>query len=206
MEHTQPPPRLLKARRRNTILFVLILLPLLLFSRPLIHPNGTFHEIIDSVGGLLIAICMLGRSYSTLFVGGKKNVSVITYGVYSIVRNPLYVFSFLGVIGIGLQSGRVTILTLLLLVFVYYYRKVVAGEEAFLRHKFGADFDNYCAQVPRWIPNFKNWHTPDEVLAQPVMVLRTMTDALMFCIPLFLFELVQMLQYQGVLHAFVTLP
>ncbi len=206
MDSALPAPRLLKARRRNTIIFVVGLLPVLLFSRPLIHLQEDFHEMIDSIGSVMIAICILGRSYSSLFVAGKKNVSVVSHGVYSVVRNPLYVFSFLGVIGIGLQSARLTILALLIAVFIYYYRKVVAGEEAFLRHKFGTDFDRYCANVPRWIPRFKNWNSPDEVTVQPAMILRTMTDALMFCIPLLLFELIELLQSDGVLPSFIALP
>lgn len=199
-------PRLLKARRKNTIFFIILLLPLLFLTGPMIADKTNLREAINIVGGLLITICILGRSFSSLFVGGKKNEMVVTHGVYAVVRNPLYVFSFLGVLGIGLQSGRLTLLLLLVAAFVYYYRKVVAGEEAFLEHKFGQSYKDYCAQVPRWLPALQQWHTPDEVLAQPKMVLRTMTDALMFCFPLILFQLIEALQQQGWLGVLVRLP
>jgi hypothetical protein len=32
------------------------------------------------------------------------------------------------------------------------HKAIVAAEEHFLRTKFGAVFDAYCARVPRWIP------------------------------------------------------
>jgi protein-S-isoprenylcysteine O-methyltransferase Ste14 len=29
-------------------------------------------------------------------------------------------------------------------------------EEPMLRQKFGAEYEAYCRQVPRWIPRFRN--------------------------------------------------
>ena len=33
---------------------------------------------------------------------------------------------------------------------------VMVYEEPMLRHKFGAEYEAYCQQVPRWIPRFRN--------------------------------------------------
>ena len=36
---------------------------------------------------------------------------------------------------------------------LFIYVAIVATEENFLRNKFGADYDAYCADVNRWLPN-----------------------------------------------------
>ena len=38
---------------------------------------------------------------------------------------------------------------------VLAYSAIIAAEEQFLRDKFGAAFENYCRDVPRWLPRFK---------------------------------------------------
>ena len=42
-----------------------------------------------------------------LYVGGRKNAELVTTGPYSMMRNPLYFFSLLGVAGVGAQTGSV---------------------------------------------------------------------------------------------------
>ncbi len=44
-----------------------------------------------------------------LRIGGRKILELVTDGPYSIMRNPLYVFSVIRVAGIGAQAGSVTI-------------------------------------------------------------------------------------------------
>ena len=43
------------------------------------------------------------------------------------------------------------------LVFVFFHLWVVLVEEPLLREKFGASYQDYCAQVPRWIPHLPIW-------------------------------------------------
>jgi protein-S-isoprenylcysteine O-methyltransferase Ste14 len=37
------------------------------------------------------------------------------------------------------------------------HRAIIAAEENFLRNKFGADFEHFCATVPRWVPKLSGW-------------------------------------------------
>jgi protein-S-isoprenylcysteine O-methyltransferase Ste14 len=39
--------------------------------------------------------------------------------------------------------------------FLLIYQAIVLAEENFLRNKFGASFDQYCARVNRWVPSLK---------------------------------------------------
>lgn len=203
---TAPTPQLLKARRKHTQLCAILLLPVLVMTGTILPTTSFDHQLIDWLGYFLVILCVLGRSYSSLFVGGKKNDVLVTEGVFSIVRNPLYVFSFIGLIGIGLESGKITIVLLLVTAFYAYYKQVVAREEQFLQHKFGSTYDAYVQNVPRWIPNFSRWYAAKEITVNPTFVLRTMRDAAVFFVALPFFELLEGLQETGIVHAYINLP
>jgi len=198
-------PKLQKTRQMHSRWFVLALIPLIIFSMGTLKEGAWLEETIDWLGFWLTVVCVMGRSYSSLFIGGIKNKKVVRQGPFSIVRNPLYVFSFIGVVGIGMQSSRLSVFVLLLAAFVIYYRVVVRKEEAFLAHKFGEDYEVYKREVPRWIPKFSLWQEAEEVVVRPHFVRQTMLDALIFFLPWVLFEYIGMAQQAGFIPAFVLL-
>jgi protein-S-isoprenylcysteine O-methyltransferase Ste14 len=79
---------------------------------------------------------------------------VIT-GLYRYVRNPMYVAVSLLVFGQGLLFGSVPLLEYWLVVVAGFTAFVAFYEEPTLRRKFGEEYDDYCARVPRWIPRLK---------------------------------------------------
>jgi protein-S-isoprenylcysteine O-methyltransferase Ste14 len=188
-------PGLLKKRQRHSRWFVLLFAPLLVFTIGMAQEDGWQDETMEWTGYFLIILCVLGRSYASVFIGGIKNETVVRQGPFSIVRNPLYVFSFIGTVGVGLQSGRLSIALLLALVFMLYYRFVVAREEAFLLNKFGEPYQNYLREVPRWIPNFSLWSEPAEVVVRPQFVRGTMRDACVFFLAWPLLEVLEKAQH-----------
>lgn len=173
-------PKLLKSRMRHTRWFMFLMLPVLLFTIGYYQQHAWQDQLMEWTGFFLVCICVLGRSYCSMFIGGLKNEQVVRQGPFSIVRNPLYVFSFIGVIGIGLQSGRFSIMLFLVLVFMVYYRFVVAREEAFLTDRFGDAYRKYVNEVPRWFPKLSLWSEPAEVVVRPVFIRNTMRDGLLF--------------------------
>ncbi len=197
---------LLKARIRHTRIFVALLLLLVIFSLGALGENSLILEVGEWVGLALIVLCVLGRSYCSAFIGGRKNDELVQEGPFSIVRNPLYVFSFLGVVGIGMQSGRLTLLTLLIAGFALYYPRVVAREEAFLKAKFGRAYLEYMLMAPRWWPRWKNWREPEFITTQPRLLRETMRDAAMFFIALPIFELLNVLHENNVIPTLLWLP
>jgi protein-S-isoprenylcysteine O-methyltransferase Ste14 len=78
---------------------------------------------------------------------------VIT-GFYRYVRNPIYVGVLLIFLGHFLWFGYWSLLmyTLIALIGVHFF--IVLYEEPTLKRKFGAAYEEYCKQVPRWIPKF----------------------------------------------------
>ncbi len=62
---------------------------------PLLSP---FFEIW---GITAIFVAIAGRAWVLLYIGGRKNSELVTYGPYSITRNPLYVFSLTGITGVA---------------------------------------------------------------------------------------------------------
>lgn len=111
--------------------------------------------------GLLFA--MLGESLRVYVTGwvpegtsgqnDRLEASVLnTKGPYAHVRNPLYVGNFFICLGLACIAGDLAPAALGLGFFVFEYFFIVRAEEDFLRSKFGAAFDAYVAQVPRWLP------------------------------------------------------
>ncbi|NBO18999.1 MAG: isoprenylcysteine carboxylmethyltransferase family protein [Proteobacteria bacterium] len=203
---TATAPKLLKARQRHTRWFAALLVLAILFSRGMMPPDGFWVELLQWVGYALVIACVLGRSYCSAFIGGIKNEGVMRMGPYGVVRNPLYVFSFLGVVGIGLQSGSILVAALLVATFMAYYTAVVAKEEAFLENKFGDEYRQYKAEVPRWLPALSKWREPEEMLTRPRFIRQTMMDAAVFFVALPAFETLEVLHAHGIIPTLLTLP
>lgn len=79
-----------------------------------------------------------------------------TTGIYSIVRNPLYLGNFWIWFGISLYMHQWLLTCLVTLIFVLYHERIILAEEAFLEAKFGDEFRAWAAKTPVFIPNFRN--------------------------------------------------
>jgi protein-S-isoprenylcysteine O-methyltransferase Ste14 len=80
---------------------------------------------------------------------------LVAVGFYRYVRNPMYVGIFLTLIGHLLWFGYWNLLIYAIVVSIAFHLFVTLYEEPTLRRNFGAAYENYCKQVPRWIPRFK---------------------------------------------------
>jgi len=110
-----------------------------------------------TVLGQAIRGATIGLAY--IVRGGKdKKVyaeSLVTSGIFSHCRNPLYVGNILMLLGVGVLANSLIYVGIIMPLFLFIYQAIVLAEENFLRGKFGADFDAYCSRVNRWIPNLK---------------------------------------------------
>jgi protein-S-isoprenylcysteine O-methyltransferase Ste14 len=142
------------------------------------QPN--FLAVLRAIGFLLILTCIFGRTWSTLYIGGLKKKELIKLGPYSIVRNPLYVFTILGTSGIGLLTGSLLLGLAIGAATTFIFWRVVLAEEEFLAGVFGADFSRYMASVPRFWPRFASWRDAEELRVKPGLVVQTFLDASLF--------------------------
>ena len=79
---------------------------------------------------------------------------LVVVGFYRYVRNPMYLGFFAGWAGLWVVFGRANLAAILVVgvgvlgvvLFVRFY------EEPALKKKFGANYDEYCRNVPRWLP------------------------------------------------------
>ena len=81
--------------------------------------------------------------------------------MYSIVRNPIYLGNFITALGILLFVEVWWILLLGIVVFWFFYGRIVFTEEKFLRDKFGTVFLEWEKKTPAFYPRFKNWQKPN---------------------------------------------
>ena len=117
-----------------------------------------WHEMMEYLGFLLLIVAAQGRIWAMVYIVGRKNRELCQSGPYSLTRNPLYFFSFVGVLGLALALQHVLLGVLSAASFLLYYSAVIRGEERILRSWHGEAFEQYRAQVPRFWPR---WAWPD---------------------------------------------
>ncbi len=159
------------------------------------EPPAFFHpwvlEASELLGMVLLAGAAFGRVWCLIFIAGKKNDVIASEGPYSLVRNPLYCFSFIGAVGFGLAVENPILALAMAVCFFLYYTFVVRNEERYLRGKFGSAYEKYCDRTPRWIPNFKLYVEPGSILVDPRRVRLGILDAMWFIWAFFLWELLE---------------
>lgn len=168
--------------------------------------DGRWHESVEALGLAAIVLSIVGRAWCTLYIGGRKKAEIVDRGPYSISRNPLYVFSFVGAFGIGAQSGSLVIAAAFVGAAILVFHFTVQREEAFLLREFGGAYAGYCARTPRFWPRFSLWRDADELTVRPSLFLLTIRDGLVFLLAIPLFELIDAGQAMHVLGVAIHLP
>jgi len=193
---------------RKIVLYVLVALGVFIFAvTTSVNPSGgAVHEMIEWAGIVLIVICILGRTWASLYIGGRKIEEFVQTGPYSVTRNPLYFFSFLGAAGVGAQVGSVVLGLICALIAYAVFYVVVRREEEVLTARYHEAYRDYLARVPRFIPNPSLWRDEPTLTIRPPRVLMTFADALVFLLAVPIAELFEYLQDSGVIPVLLRLP
>jgi protein-S-isoprenylcysteine O-methyltransferase Ste14 len=82
---------------------------------------------------------------------------LVVTGWYRYVRNPMYVAVVSIIGGQALLFGNVSVLEYGALVWLVFHLWVLAYEEPKMRSTFGDEYQQFRANVPRWIPRLTPW-------------------------------------------------
>ncbi len=170
------------------------LFPPALFIRPYFDKTA-FGGFLEQIGIILIIACVLGRCWAILYIGGNKNRRLVTAGPYSLCRNPLYLFSIMGVVGFGFLLQSLVYAVVLTSVTVLIFLQAARKEEAYLSYEFAEDYVAYKNSAPRFIPvNFRALQSESSVNVDVRALNRCFWDAAFFILAIPALELVKWLR------------
>jgi protein-S-isoprenylcysteine O-methyltransferase Ste14 len=116
-----------------------------------------FIGLTVAIIGQLVRMLTIGLVY--IIRGGRKRPiyakGLVTDGVFSHCRNPMYVGNILLIVGMSILSNSLFAVVIMIPLFMFIYQAITLAEEDFLRNNFGSGFDDYCSKVPRWLPKLK---------------------------------------------------
>jgi protein-S-isoprenylcysteine O-methyltransferase Ste14 len=97
---------------------------------------------VFGLAGVIAARYSLGRSFSVM----AKATELVTSGLYSRIRNPIYVFSWFFVIGVVMMM-RFPLLYLVPIVLIPIQIARARNESRVLEEKFGEEYRRYRAST-----------------------------------------------------------
>jgi|SRR6185503_10028160 len=138
-------------------LFPLVYALLIFKSQPLLadYRLAALVGFLVAASGQLLRAATIGLEY--IIRGGRDRQvyadNLVQGGIFAHCRNPLYVGNFVILLGVGVASNSVLFLAIAVPFFAFAYWAIIAAEENYLGYKFGQEYDDYCARVPRLVPN-----------------------------------------------------
>ncbi len=159
-EGKQPVPSVRRFKPLSKIIFVINML-ITLASYWLISPlflTIHHHLGLQLLGALIVligyinlnrAFIALGDNYSPLFDSYAPN-TLITEGIYSTIRHPIYLFNLFVSFGLALSSGSLIVLAGAI-VGLLFILKAISLEEAYLINRF-PEYPAYTQRTSRLIP------------------------------------------------------
>jgi protein-S-isoprenylcysteine O-methyltransferase Ste14 len=193
-----------KIRKIVLLLAVATIGALFIFGAPRWSPR--VESVIEWAGRFLIVVCILGRTWCSLYIGGRKTSRLVMTGPYSVSRNPLYVFSIIGAVGIGAQLGAVSVAVVAGIFAAIVHILVVVKEERLMLASHGDVFRDYAARVPRFLPRMSGWKNVEFLEVPPRAVVTTFLDACVFLASIPLAETFEHFQHTGVIPVLLRLP
>lgn len=80
----------------------------------------------------------------------KATRAIVDHGPFAFSRNPVYIGFAIIQVGVGVWSDRLAVVILTIVPAFLTAVLIVPREEAYLRRKFGAEYEDFCARVRRW--------------------------------------------------------
>ncbi|MGJ8649290.1 MAG: methyltransferase family protein [Opitutaceae bacterium] len=203
-KHSKSSSKYEKLRKPLSRLLAIIFILLALLTAP--KGNGNqFHEILEFTGYSLLILAALGRIWCLIYISGRKDRELCTEGPYSLCRNPLYLFSFIGVIGFFAALQSISLCLIASSLYLVYYRGVIKSEEIRLQQLFGAPCLTYFQSTPRFFPKWQRPSTLQSLIVAPRIIERGMREVVWFLLAIILIDGVE-LMHEGGHMILMTLP
>lgn len=154
-------------RWRSYLPLAIIVLYLLALLKCDYTAQSSVWDPLWEIASLLVCFLGLGIriftiSYTPRGTSGRNTRKQVaetlnTTGIYSIVRNPLYLGNFFIGLGMTIFSHIWWLILVYILLFSLYYERIIFAEEAFLRKKFGESYIDWSNRTPAIIPRFRQY-------------------------------------------------
>lgn len=167
--------------------------------------SGPAGELLELAGLACIACAVLGRVWTSVYIAGYKDSHLVRHGPYSAVRHPLYAFSMLAMLGVGLATRSLAITIVLVATFALIYARAARSEDAYLRSRHAAGYADYAAAVPAFLPR-RGGEVPEVVEVRPRVLWKAFLDAGTLLGYYVLLQGADLLHVTGVTPAWFTLP
>ena len=187
-------------------IFGVLAMLLAIFTTHSFGQNNPLDIIFEAVGLFLLTICSIGRLWALLYISGYKKLELITEGPYSIVRHPLYVFSLIGVIGIGLTSENILVLAALVIFYLSYYPLTIIVEEKKLTEKFGQAYLDYIKRTPRFLPKLSLYKSSPQIVVNADVFLKSIAVGMWFIWIFIALDFIEAFQENGFIPVFLRVP
>ncbi|MBI2889282.1 MAG: isoprenylcysteine carboxylmethyltransferase family protein [Nitrospirae bacterium] len=107
--------------------------------------------LLIGAAGLIWCIADFARKGRGTLVPIDPPKFLVRGGLYRCVRNPMYLSVLITVASESFVFGSLPILIWAAALAVAFNLFVLLYEEPHLRRQFGADYETYCREVPRWL-------------------------------------------------------
>jgi len=142
--------------------------------------EGAAALVAQAFGFVLVSAAVLGRLWTTLFIAGRKGQQLVVDGPYARARHPLYSWSIVAALGIGL-STRSAILTFALPVAIGIGVVLAARrEDAALHSSHDVAWRDYRDTVPAFWPASSPNALPEMIAVTTLIYRRAFLDAASF--------------------------
>jgi protein-S-isoprenylcysteine O-methyltransferase Ste14 len=196
------------ARRRVIVsrIFAIVVILLITFTSAPYKENSLIDILLETFGLFLLTVCSMGRLWALLYISGYKKLELITEGPYSMVRHPLYVFSLIGAIGIGLASENILVLAVMVIFYLSYYPLTIFAEEKKLVDKFGQAYLDYIKRTPRFLPKFSLYKGSAQYQINADIFVKNLANGMWFIWIFILLNFIETLQETGYIPVLLSVP
>lgn len=168
--------------------------------------TGAAGEVTQLAGLACIAVAALGRVWTSAFIAGFKDSSLIREGPYSALRHPLYALSMLAMLGVGLATRSVTLTGALLVTFALTYAAAARREDRFLSGTHGDSHADFVRRTPAFWPAPGSYRVPESIEVRPRVLWKAFLDAGSMIGLYLLLKLADLAQLSGVTPTLLQLP